>query len=375
MLQQCSKPAPQGNPFRWRRLLFLICAVVPFSPASGVLFISTADPEFNTTAPSGNLTGSGWELQGKWAGYLATPIAPRYFISAQHVGGSPGDRFEFRGASYVAAESYDDPASDLRIWKIRGQFPAFASIYRTNNEAGRMIVVHGRGTQRGAPLLVGDEAGGTLKGWLWGNADGRQRWGENQVERVFDPGLQPGQSHAAGQLLRMTFDAAGGPSEAHLSIGDSSGGLFIRDGVEWKLAGVNYSVEGLYNTTNSGAGFNAAVFDERGLYKGAEGQWSFVGGAPVNIPGGFYAIRVSSRAAWIDSILVQASTADTPVLQSAPTPSGPFVVESSAVVNEMERRIVLGASSGIRFYRIQGVYGLRVTRVSRSGNQVVIEYE
>ena len=59
-------------------------------------------------------------------------------------------------------------------------------------------------------------------------------------------------------MLQATFDANGLADEAHLSVGDSSGGVFIQDGGIWKLAGINYGVEALFNTNNSGAGFLAA---------------------------------------------------------------------------------------------------------------------
>jgi len=34
----------------------------------------------------------------------------------------------------------------------------------------------------------------------------------------------------------------------------------------WKLAGINYAVQGPYNRNEFGDGFNAAIFDLRGLY-------------------------------------------------------------------------------------------------------------
>src|SRR5437867_4375374 len=57
-------------------------------PVHAVIFYADGDPAYNTTAPGGSLTNSGWQFEGIWGGFLGTPIAPKYFITARHVGGS-----------------------------------------------------------------------------------------------------------------------------------------------------------------------------------------------------------------------------------------------------------------------------------------------
>ena len=46
-------------------------------PCRAVLFFETADPEHNTEAPTGELSGSGWQFQGHWLSFPGTPIAPQ----------------------------------------------------------------------------------------------------------------------------------------------------------------------------------------------------------------------------------------------------------------------------------------------------------
>src|ERR1043166_439651 len=91
-----------------------------------VIFIASGDPAFNSAKPTGSLANSGWDLQGLWGSFLGTPIAPRYFITASHVGGNVGDTFSFRGVSYITTAVFKDPATDLQIFRVSGTFPAFA---------------------------------------------------------------------------------------------------------------------------------------------------------------------------------------------------------------------------------------------------------
>jgi hypothetical protein len=106
-----------------------------------------------------------------------------------------------------------------------------------------------------------------------------------------------------GDLLQATFNARV-PGESHLSVGDSGGPVFIKDGRVWKLAGINFGVDGPFNTTNSGTGFNAAIFDARGLYVETTTGWELVQW-PRAYPSAFYATRISSRTNWISGILSQ----------------------------------------------------------------------
>src|SRR5213075_1439492 len=93
------------------------------------------------------LTNSGWQFQGKWAGFSGTVISSNCFITAQHVGGVLGGTFEFQGNSYTATAFTNDPNADIMVWRISGQFPIWAPLYTKRNEQGKNLVVFGRGTQ------------------------------------------------------------------------------------------------------------------------------------------------------------------------------------------------------------------------------------
>src|SRR6187200_49430 len=129
--------------------------------ARGIIFASTADPTFNTTEPTGQYAGSGWQFEGQWNGFIGTPIAPDYFITANHIGGMVGGTFIFQGLPYTTDNTFNIPNTDLRLWHVISTFPSYAPIYRDSDETGKDLVVFGTGTQRGPEVLVS----GTLHGW------------------------------------------------------------------------------------------------------------------------------------------------------------------------------------------------------------------
>src|SRR5256885_10007799 len=104
----------------------------------------------NKTAPTGTSANSGWQWEGNWGAFAGTPIAKNYFLTAAHIGGGVNQSISFAGKNYTATAQYDDPSTDLRIYKINGTFPTWAPIYTGTTEVGKRGMVFGRGTARGA---------------------------------------------------------------------------------------------------------------------------------------------------------------------------------------------------------------------------------
>jgi hypothetical protein len=350
-------------------IVFLTLLMNVFS-ARGVIFYSTGDPNYNTTAPSGSLTNSGWQYEGTWGIFLGTPIAPKYFITAEHVGGIVGQTIVFRGVAYSTTAVYDDPDSDLRIWRICGTFPDYAQIYTATNEVGQNCVVIGRGTQRAGPVTTTNVLGIVkTHGWQWGPYDGVIRWGQNVVSGHIDGNTLYG--IVLGDLLQAAFNADGGTNECHLSTGDSGGALFIKDGPVWKLAGINYGVDGPYNTTGADPGFNAAIFDGAGLYeKGIADMW-----LPANGPGSFYATRISAHLGWINGVINAGVATDAPILQSSISAADGYADEMNATVDDTSKTIAIALPGGSRFYRLRACGLLTIKSIQVQGGNLVLKYE
>ena len=351
-----------------RGLIFLVWIFCLGTPrALAVILFGTGDPGANTTAPTGDLANSGWQWVGKWGTSSGIVIAANYFITVKHVGGSILDPFVFQGREYRSVKFFDDPESDLRVVLVVGSLPFHAPLYSQGDELGKHVVVIGRGTQRGSELLVPVVTSFVRKGWLWGTQDGVQRWGENRVSGVLrDVGVE---------MLTMRFDSSGGPNEAHLSTGDSGGGLFIHDGFLWKLAGVNFASDGQYNRVPFGPGFLAAVFDEGGLYKGESPNWLLTVDTAFDQPSRFFCIRVSARLDWIRSVIGVPNTEPPPELQTAPTPFGPFLDGTAIFVDVASRLLAVPATETQEFCRLKSSRPVRITAIQVRDGTVWLTYE
>ena len=73
---------------------------------------------------------------------------------------------------------------------------------------------------------------------------------------------------------------------------------------DWKLAGINYAVDGYFSFTGSDTDrFDAALLDIGGLYVGSGTNWTPFSNQMADIPSGFYCTRISANFAWINSVI------------------------------------------------------------------------
>ncbi len=262
--------------------------------AQAIMVFKTSDITYNTTAPGGSLTGSGWQYEGTWGSFLGTAIAPNYFVTATHVGGTTGDTFIYNGSSYTTTAHFSSPASDLTVWQVSGAFPTYAPLYSGSDEAGRGLLVIGRGPARSDSVVFNDRS--EAVGWEIGTGRGTVRWGENVVASA--PSLT-----GLGRMLLATFDRTGGDNEAMLAGGDSGGGVFVQEGGIWKLAGINYGINGPFNTSASDTGsFFGALYNTDGLYENVGSGWDYVEHDGSDTPAYWVATSISANKSWLDSV-------------------------------------------------------------------------
>ncbi|MEE3179525.1 MAG: hypothetical protein VX317_07570 [Verrucomicrobiota bacterium] len=295
-------------------LLLGIVLLLSAPTLQAIIFFDTGDPQHNReTAPTGSLAGSGWRFQGEYKEFLGTMISPRHFITAIHIGKGPttfvqkswfsgetGDRvYYINPGFYNGNGSRDVPGTDLRIFEVYGEFPAYAPLYTRSNEAGRQVVMMGRGYPRGAEVTRLNQT----RGWRLGPGDMRVRWGTNTIDGFSDAGVK-------GPMMVTDFDDVTGSDECQATFGDSGGAAFIRRAGRWRLAGILFSAESVYDT-NSVCGdeseFFAAMFDGAGFYLGEDNDacddWTLITAANDLDESRTYMSRISANAAAIQAII------------------------------------------------------------------------
>lgn len=355
---------------RARAWLVLPVAALLAGAARAMIFLGAADPEHNTTPPEGALADSGWQWQGNWRGFAGTPIAPNWFLTARHLGGSVGEEFHFAGRAYRTTARFFDPASDLALWRVCGEFPTFAPLFSGTNEVGLPCVLFGRGRARGAEVVVTNELGETrLQGWLWGGGAGTLRWGTNQISDLANYG------GFEANALAGTFDADAGADEAMLTGGDSGGAVFVLNAGRWELAGIALAVDGPFRYTADGEDLHAALFDKTGLYERRDAAWVLVETADQPQPAAWYASRIAARRDWIEETLTENTVpADPPELQMATAVSGPFT-NVVAVVDDAGSALRLPAPPGPAFFRLSACRPTRVRGIEVQAGELVIRFE
>lgn len=271
-------------------------------PARAVIIIGSSAG--NTSAPTDAGLAERWDQVGNFNSFLGTPIAPQFFVTAKHIGNFTGQAITFPDStSYTTTARFLDPASDLAIYQISGTFPndKIVPMYGGSFSTNQAMTIFGRGRPRTDTAVVGQRFpnGTENKGWTWGTATGARSWGTNTFDGLADGG-------AAGPQLSYDFDVGGGNDQGVLSIGDSGGPVLMQEGGVWKLAGVNFGVEAIYNTTGSGNGFYAAIYDKGGLYSSSflSGPWTYTNPTAQDQPARSFSTSIPDRATWISSVIV-----------------------------------------------------------------------
>lgn len=159
-------------------------------------------------------------------------------ITAGHVGAGDvvlgGVTYPWVPGSERTLTNEDGSPSDLVVFRLLGEPPLPSLPVRaTEPSVGDAVVMVGHGRQRTAPAAWRGHRGFAL------GTSGYMRWGTNVVERT---GLALTAAGTKTWGFSTTFSETGGTlHEAQAAPGDSGGGVFVRNGPRWELAGIAHA--------------------------------------------------------------------------------------------------------------------------------------
>jgi hypothetical protein len=226
-----------------RAAALALCACLAAAPARAVL-IDSGDGTGNTTAPADD---PGWSHVGQVGALNAVYLGYGWVATAAHVGHGPvllgGTPYPDVPGSYRVITHAGSTLADLAVYRIDPYPYGLAALQIPTSPApvGADVVMIGTGKPRGSSTQwMG------IGGWEW-LAGGQRRWGTNDVGAVLDPGppvnttdLTIGTLTTRALVADFSENAPG--HEAVVTVGDSGGAFFVRDGAIWKLGGVSFAL-------------------------------------------------------------------------------------------------------------------------------------
>jgi hypothetical protein len=215
-------------------------------PSRGVL-IDSGDGSANTSAPADD---PGWDHVAIVGGLTGVYLGNGWILSADHVlpGGVilGGLYYPWVPGSKIQIQHDAMTFADLAVWRIDPAAPLPLLPLRASTPVGGSeAILIGKGRNRGAAFTWTG-----IDGYQWGVGNSL-RWGTNRVgatgldlvllgrkTRSFSTDFSadpPGPSDPR-------CDAGSACPESQATSGDSGGGVFLRSGGSWELAGIMHSI-------------------------------------------------------------------------------------------------------------------------------------
>lgn len=250
--------------YRLAAALLLLCITGP--AAMGIVLHPDGEPNLTTWTdrPDSNTVG-------RWSNNAScVAIAPNYIITTNHQGSASS--VVIGGVTYLIDQTWYHPTADFRVVKLySANLTTYVDMYTNTDEDEKPIVIGGFGKRRDPDDIDNPYTWTTEPN----NINNPLLFGTNEIDRVDFADTESYDS----DILVAHFDSLSASTyECTIAYFDSGGGWFIKDGSEWKAAGLS-----------------------RGLKVVGE-SW-FTSGTPPTLDKNYLdAVRVSTYASWVDSL-------------------------------------------------------------------------
>jgi len=218
-----------------------VALVLALPLASGADLIDSGDGTGNTSAPPDD---PGFAYVGTRGGLTVVYLGDGWVLTANHVGVGTveieGVPYEPVPGSDVRLQNDDASLADLLLYAVYPPPPdlPLLPVRAAPLLGGEPVVMIGHGRDRG-PATSWDPNGppppGPIGGYQWASTRS-MRWGTNAVDGFPETPISNTVS------FYTTFDEGQAGDEAQAATGDSGGAVFVYDGVEWQLAGIQFAI-------------------------------------------------------------------------------------------------------------------------------------
>lgn len=221
---------------------FAFCAVALLVFATSAHGIVTGNITVSESNPNGYApyTDFNWSYVYQVGGASGVAIAPYWLLTAKHV--TPGN-IVVNSITYNLVQTIAHPSADIRVALYDKPFPGYYPIY-----TGGFPGIPSPPAHRLTGIMVGygrtgNVTSSTTYSWHGSSTAGTKRWGDARIDAL-------GTDATLGDYFIQPFDtgvttyAAGGADK------DSGGGVFVKSGGTWYLAGTMVSVTGESGTYN-----------------------------------------------------------------------------------------------------------------------------
>ncbi len=194
-------------------------------------------PDNTVATNSPGAAGAAYNLNWNYTYYYkscsASAVASNWIVTAGHVADDGGTgNLTVDGEIYTQKEIVFHPTADLALVRYDKTFPGFYPLYTGTFPTTSFL--------KKSAVITGYGYNGTTHttNWTAGSSGrGERRWGTQKIEGNYQWPVTNGTF--VSQSIIMYFNSSDTPYECGYAVGDSGGGIFIKDGGTWKIAGIN----------------------------------------------------------------------------------------------------------------------------------------
>lgn len=249
------------NSAGWRIALRVLCLTALCALPFDAHAVVDANSSANTNAPA---DGAPWDNVGRIGSASGVYIGGAWVLTASHVGVGPialvGGTY-FPDGTALRLTNSDGTPTDLILFRL-STMPPLASVPLVSSTPAAFSAVD----MIGFGLIAGSTQTnlGIYSGFYWSSGQFKS-WGNNKINIGGLTNINIGYGNLTAFSMDFTSPGTLGPTgqtsdEGQVAPGDSGGGLFVKNGSVWQLAGILDAEETQFNQPPSTSAYGDRTY-------------------------------------------------------------------------------------------------------------------